>query len=193
MVLNKLLRIFSTHSFKWVEFALEITLEGVAGSDNLLHDLESLLFGDSWAEWIISQVSSDSDSSGLDHGTILLSELSVLDALRSHVRGVFGIRCVLVVVGDALVEEFAEGRVSVVGSSIDTNTRVLVLDSGEDASLESNALGARLVLVLLPDLLGQALFELRFAFWGEESVEVDKLIRCLECKLFLGGLGDSVF
>jgi len=193
MVLNKLLRIFSTHSFKWVEFALEITLEGVAGSDNLLHDLESLLFGDSWAEWIISQVSSDSDSSGLDHGTILLGELSVLDAVRSHVRGVFGPRFVLVVVGDALVEEFAEGRVSVVGSSIDTNTRVLVLDSGEDASLESNALGARLVLVLLPDLLGQALFELRFAFWGEESVEVDKLIRCLECKLFLGGLGDSVF
>jgi len=83
---------------------------------------------------------------------------------------------VLVIVGDALVKELVELFVSIVRSSVDTNARVLVLNTREDASLESNALRAGLVLVLLPDFLGQALLELGFAFRGEESVKVNKFL-----------------
>jgi len=89
---------------------------------------------------------------------------------------VFGFRAVLVVVGNALVEELVELGVSIVRSSVDSNTGVLVLDTREDASLESNALRARLVFVLFPNFLGQALFELRFAFWGEESFKVNEFV-----------------
>jgi hypothetical protein len=82
----------------------------------------------------------------------------------------------LVVVGDALIEELVEALVGIVRSSVDSNTGVLVLDTREDASLESNALRAGLVFVLFPDFLGQALLELRFAFWGEESFKINQFI-----------------
>ena len=99
----------------------------------------------------------------------------------------------LVIVGDALVEELVEGGVGVVGAGVDTNSGVLVLNSGEDASLERNAFFAFHVLVLLPDLLGKALLELRFALRGEESVPILEIVSRFESCLFLGGLGDSVF
>ena len=97
------------------------------------------------------------------------------------------------IVGDALVEELVEGRVGVGGAGVDTNSGVLVLNSREDASLESNALGAFHVLVLFPDFLGKALLEFRFALTGEEGVEIFEIVSRSESCLFLGGLGDSVF
>jgi len=48
----------------------------------------------------------------------------------------------LMVVSNALIEELVEGGVSVVRTSIDSNTRVLILDTGENAGLKSNALSA---------------------------------------------------
>jgi len=174
MVVNELLLNSGVHTFERVESSLEVTFEGVASGDNLSHDLVSLNLGDSWTKRVVSQVSSNSNSSGLDHSAVFLGEFSVLNAVGGHVRSVFGFRAVLVVVGNALVEELVELGVSVVRSSVDSDTGVLVLDTREDASLESNALRARLVFVLFPNFLGQALFELRFAFWGEESFKVNE-------------------
>jgi len=99
----------------------------------------------------------------------------------------------LVVVGNTLIEELVESSVSVLRSGVDSDTRVLVLDTREDASFESNSLSARLVFVLLPNFLGEALFELRFAGWSEESFEIDEFVRSLETALFLGGVGDTIF
>jgi len=79
---------------------------------------------------------------------------------------------VLVIVLNDLVEELLELGVGLVGTGVNTDARVLVGNSGENASLEADTGVARLVLVLLPNLLGEALLELRLALWGEESVEV---------------------
>jgi len=129
MVVDELLLNGSVHTLEWVESTLEVALEGVAGGDNLGHDLVSLGLADTWAERVVSQVSSNSDSSRVDHGGILLSELGVLDAVGGHIGGVLGIRTVLVVVGDDLIEQLVEGTVSVVRSSVKSDTRVLVLDT----------------------------------------------------------------
>jgi hypothetical protein len=48
-------------------------------------------------------------------------------------------RCIwgmTMIVLDALIEKLVEFGISVVGSSVKTNTRILVSNTGEDASLE---------------------------------------------------------
>ena len=85
------------------------------------------------------------------------------------------------IVEDNLVEELVEGDVGVVRAGVDTNSGVLVLDSRVDASLESNTLRAFHILVLHPDFLGKAIFELRFAFRREEGFKVIKFVRTIEC------------
>lgn len=84
MVINEFLLSRCVHALKRIELSLKITLEGLASLNDLVHDLESLLLGNSWAEWVVSQVSSNSDSRGLDHSGILLGELSVLDTFSLH-------------------------------------------------------------------------------------------------------------
>jgi hypothetical protein len=61
----------------------------------------------------------------------------------------------------------------------------LILNSGENTSFESNALGAFLILVFFPNFLGEAFFEFRLAVFGEKGIEVNKLIGSLEGGLFL--------
>jgi len=185
MVIDELLLSSSFHAFEWVESSLKITFEGFASSDNLSHDFVSLFFGNTRTKWVVSQVSSNSDSSGVDHSGFVFSKFSVFNSVGGHVRGVLSFWSVLVVVGDALVEELVEASVSVVRTGIDTNTRVLILNTGENASFESNALGAFLVLVFFPNFFGEACFELRLAVLGEEGIEVNQLIRGLEGGLFL--------
>jgi len=142
MVIDKLLLSGRVHTFERVESTFEVTFEGLASGDNLSHDLISLGLADTWAERVVSQVSSNSDSCGLDHFGVIFSEISVFDTIRGHIRSVLGVRGVLVVVGDALVEKLVEGGVSIVRSSVDSDTGVLVGDTREDASFESNALRA---------------------------------------------------
>ena len=142
MVIDKLLLSGWFHTFERIEGTFEITFEGIASGDNFLHDLVSLSLADSWAERVAIQVSSNSDSCGLDHCGVFFNELSVFDTIRGHVRGVLGLWTVLVVVGDALVEKLVEGFVGIVRSGVDSNTGVLVGDTREDASFESNALRA---------------------------------------------------
>ena len=68
---------------------------------------------------------------------------------------------------DNLVEEVLEGGVGVLGTSVAANTRVDVLAAREDASLEADTSGVTLVVVLLPDVLGEVLADKRFAVLGE--------------------------
>ena len=58
---------------------------------------------------------------------------------------------------DDLVEELVESGVRVVGTSVDTDAGVKVLDAREDAGLEADTGSIRLVLVLLPDTFGKVL------------------------------------
>ena len=190
MVVNELLLNSGVHAFERVESSLEVTFEGIASGDNLSHDLVSLLLGDSWTKRVVSQVSSNSNSSGLDHSTVFLGEFSVLDAVRGHVRSVFGFRAVLVVVGNALVEELVELSVSVVRSSVDSDTGVLVLDTREDASFESNTVLVLLILVFLPNILGEALAKCGFAVSGEcrEFLKILRGLKITSRRRFFGGV-----
>jgi len=62
VVVNKLLLNLLVHSLERVEISFEVLIELASGSNNVVHDLKTLLFGDSWAERVSIQVSSDSDS-----------------------------------------------------------------------------------------------------------------------------------
>jgi len=185
VVIDELLLGGGCHALEWVESSLKVTFEGFASSDDLGHDLVSLFLGNTRTKRVVSQVSSNSDSSGVDHSGFVFSKFSVFNTVSGHVRGVLSFRSVLVVVGDALVEELVEACVSVLRTGIDTNSRVLILNTGENTSFESNALFAFHVLVFFPNFFGEALFKLRLAVLGKKGIEVNQLFRGLEGCLFL--------
>jgi hypothetical protein len=176
VIVNQLLLGGLIHALEWVEGTLEIALKSVASLDDLGHDFESLFLGDSWTEWVPSEISSNSNSSGDNHGGIILWELSVLNALGTHSRGVGVLWLMTVVVLDNLIEELVELGVSIVRACVDTDSGIEVLNTGEDAGLECNSLSAGLVLVLFPNLLGQALGKLRLGTSWEESIKIFELI-----------------
>ena len=143
------------HAFERVEGTSEVSLEFATGFNNFVHDLESLLFADSGSERISGQVSSDSDSSGGNHGGIGLGELGLLETRSDHAGNVHGVLSVTVVLLNNFVEKFAELGIRVVGTSVEADSGIKVCDSREAASLEADASGAGLVFVLVPDFLGQ--------------------------------------
>jgi len=120
---------FFVHSLKRIEGSLKITLKGLTSLNNFLHDFKSLLFGDSWAKWISLEVSSDSNSSRIDHGAVLLRKISVFETFSTHVRGMSGVWLVVVVLFNDLVKELVELGVRIVGTSIKADTRVQVLNA----------------------------------------------------------------
>lgn len=136
MIFDQFVLVFRAHTVQWVEFTLKVSLEGVACLDDLLHDLESLLLGDAWTEWIVGEVSSNSDSGGVNHGLLLGSEVGVLKAVGVHVRDVLVIWLVAVVVLNDLVEQLVESVIGIVRSGVDSDTRILVSNTREDAHFE---------------------------------------------------------
>ena len=178
VVLDELLLGSRIHTLEWVESTLEIAFEGLSSLGDLLHDLKSLSLGDTWTKRVALEVSANSDSSRVDHGGVLFGELSVLKTLGLHVRSVGSIGLVAVVLLNDLIEEFVELGVSVMRSSVETDSGVKVLDSREDAGLEGDTFGTALVLVLFPDLLSQGTRKSRVGLTSwEESGVVHKLIR----------------
>ena len=159
MIVNELLSDGLIHALNWVELSLEVSLELAASLDNSLHDLVSLLLGDSWSEWELGEVTSYTDTGGEDHGSLVLWEGWAGKLASVHVGDVGVCWLVTVVVLNDLVEELGEGGVRVHRSSIGTNVGVWVLATGEDASLERNSSGIGLVLVLLPNFLGKSSLE----------------------------------
>jgi len=66
-----------------------------------------------------------------------------------------------VILGDDLIEKWGEGIVRVVGSSVDTNTRVGPLSSGEDSLFERETVFISSVFACFPDIWGKAFLEER--------------------------------
>jgi len=73
-------------------------------------------------ERVISEVSSNTDSSGVDHGILISGESRGVQGLGVHVKNVLVLRGVTVVTLDDLVEERGELIVTVVTTGIDTDT-----------------------------------------------------------------------
>ena len=63
MIINKLLLILGAHRIKSIESTCKVTIELIASLNDLVHDLVTLLVGDTWSKREFSQVSADSDTS----------------------------------------------------------------------------------------------------------------------------------
>ena len=89
MVSDQLVLIFFAHTFKWIEFSAQVALEAVACLDYFIHNVKSLLLRNTWSKWVSSKVSSNSDSSGVDHGSIFFWEFRIFKAVGCHVWNVW--------------------------------------------------------------------------------------------------------
>ena len=158
-ILGELLSLGIIHGVETVELSLKVTLEAVASINDSLHDGVSLVLGNSWSEWEITEVTSDTDTGGDDHVGLILWEGWAVELGGVHVGNVLVSWLVTVVVLNDSIEELVECAVRVHGTGVGTNVGVWVLATGEDASLERNSSGIGLVLVLLPNFLGKSSLE----------------------------------
>ena len=85
MVFDKLVLILLAHAFQRIEFTFEVSFESVTCLNDLVHDIESLLLADTWAEWETGEVSSYSNSCGVDRGLLLWSKICVLKTISRHI------------------------------------------------------------------------------------------------------------
>ena len=159
MISDELLFLGISHLWEGVVLTLEITSESVEGGNDEFLNGNSVLSGDLSTEWVSGEVSGNSDSSGVDHLVLILWEWWAVELLHIHGGNVLVSLGVSVVVQDNLIEQWGEGIVRIVGSSVDTDTRVGPLGSGEDGLLEGEAELILLVLALLPDIWGKAFAE----------------------------------
>ena len=88
MISNQLGLLSLCHRTERVEGSSELTFEGTASLNDFLFDLVPLFFGDSRSERIFGQVTSNSDTGRLDHGSILRGEGWALKLGVVHVTNV---------------------------------------------------------------------------------------------------------
>ena len=79
--------------------------------NDFLLDLIALLSCDSRAEWVVGQVTADSNSSRLDHGCIVSFKWRALKLSVVHVTDVLGTLGMAVVLLDDLVHHWSESSV----------------------------------------------------------------------------------
>lgn len=181
MVSDELVLSCFIHSFERIESTLEIIIEVLSGFNNDVHDLESLILRDTWAKRVSCEVSSNTDTGGVDHGLLSFSERGVCETFGVHISLVGIIDTMTVIIFNDSVKEFVEFGVGRVRTSVEANTRIEVLDTREAAGLERDSSFILLVFVLLPNLFGKFPREGRFGLASrEESVIIDKLISALE-------------
>ena len=118
MIIDELLLNIWGHAVESVELTLKVTSELLAGSNNLGHDLVTLLVGDAGSEREGLQVTSDTDTGGLDEGSLGLREGWADELVSVHVRDVRVGGAVTVILLDDLVEEILEGSVGVLGAGV---------------------------------------------------------------------------
>merc|ERR1719310_770195 len=155
VVINQLLTDSLVHASKRIVLASKVTGQlGQSGGHHLL-DVNSLLLGDSGGETESVNITSDTNTGGVDWD----SGLDVADDLLGvHVGGVLGIGRDTVVVLDDGIEDLGEVLVGVPITSVDTAVLVVELD-GTGAGLgDGEAAGLGLdVLDFVPSLLGHVL------------------------------------
>ena len=121
VVSNKLVTLGFGHTTKRVESASKLSFESVASLDDLLLNLIALLSGDSRAKWVVSEVTTDSDASRLDHCGILRWEWWALELGMIHVADMASILVMTVVLLNNLVHKRGKSCVRVVAASVYTD------------------------------------------------------------------------
>ena len=157
VISNKLLLRGLIHTIKRVECASKVTSEVIASCNDMLHDLVALIICDTRAKREVRKVPANTDPGRLDHGCFFIGEGRAFELGGIHVGDMLIVGTVTMVVLNDLIEELIEGEVGVVGASIHANSRVEVLASREDTSLEGNTSRIALILVFVPDFLGKVL------------------------------------
>ena len=197
VVSDELLLDFLVHAVEGVELAFEVTGELVASGNNLGHDLVTLLVRDTRSERESLQVTADTDTGGLDEGGLFRREGWADELIGVHVGDVGVGGAVAVILLDDLVEEVLEGGVGVLGTGVAANARVEILAAREDAGLEGNASLVALVMVLVPDGLGEVPGDSgvgAFRELGEASEVIGALevVTAHDASTFLAGLRDAL-
>lgn len=180
MISDQLLLILGRHALEGIEGTLEVTFEGCAGLDDLVHDLITLSLGLTGAEGEFSQVAANTDTGGDDHSGLILGEHRAVHLGAVHGGDVGGIGSVTVVVLDDLVEEVRESLVGVVGTSVAANAGVNVLAARENALFERDTASILLVLILFPVFLGEETSNRGFLVGLGEERETDDVVGVLE-------------
>jgi len=144
------------HFWEGVVFTLKFSGEFVKSRDDEIFGLNSVYSGDLGTEWECGEVSSNSDSSGVDHLILILWEWWAVKLVNIHGGKMLVSLTVTVIVLDNFIEKWGESIVGIVGSSVDTNTRVSPLGSGEDTLLEGETVFIFLVLAFFPNIWGKA-------------------------------------
>jgi len=85
VIINELFLSCFIHSFERIESTLEIFVEVSGSFGNDVHDLESLFLGDTWTKREIGEVSSNTDTGGVDHIRLGFSKGSVHETLGIHI------------------------------------------------------------------------------------------------------------
>jgi len=155
VVIDQLLADSLVHASKRIVLASEVTGQLGQSRGHHLLDVNSLLLGDSGRETESINITSDTNTGGVDGD----SGLDVADDLLGvHVGGVLGIGGDTVVVLDDGIKDLGEVLVRVPITSVDTAVLVVELD-GTGAGLgDGEAAGLGLdVLDFVPSLLGHVL------------------------------------
>ena len=158
MILNKLFLLSSGHSIKRVIFTLQLSIKVSQSSCNFLFNGCSLWRGISTrSKWEAIKISTNSDSSGFDHGSFIRWEVRSV----KFYFGIFSLMNVVftmsVVNFDDWVEKCGEGIVRIVGSSINTNSRIYIFTSGEYCISKGEIILIFFFTVGLPNLTGKTL------------------------------------
>jgi hypothetical protein len=81
VVINELLLNCRVHAFERVEFTLEISVEIFSSFNNGFHDLESLCLANTWTKRIICEVSTNTDTCGVYHSSLIFGKFSSFKTL----------------------------------------------------------------------------------------------------------------
>ena len=155
MVINKLLTDSLVHASEWVVLASKISFQLGQSIGHHLLNVDSLLLGDSGGETESINITSNTDTGGVDGD----SGFNVtLDLLWVHVGGVLGIGGDAVVVLDDGIEDLGEILVGVPVTSVDSTMLVIEFDSTGNSLTKSKSRGGSLDRAeLVPDRLGHIL------------------------------------
>jgi len=159
VICNQLFPFLFSHGAERVVLALELAFELRQGCDHLLLNFATLLRRASSSEWVVRQVSGDTNACRVDHFVFVGGEVGAVELRVVHVGNVFGAGPMSVILLNDLVKEGRESVVPLVATCVDANARVGPFAARENALLERVSKTVFLVLAGFPDVAGEGLGE----------------------------------
>jgi hypothetical protein len=122
VVISELLLLLRGEVAQGVVLALELSSELGESGNNLSLNFLSLLSGDSGAKRVLSEVSANTDTGGVDHSILISRESGAVQLSVVHVTHVLISGFVAVIFINYFIEERSEGVVRIVRTSVNTDT-----------------------------------------------------------------------